>query len=69
MERSAYHYRIQKSITFKDSLSVVIDGSEMSRYGLPYFCVSDKSTTDGNRHTFFCLFPHHVRMMAARLNT
>jgi hypothetical protein len=47
MERSAYHYRIQKSITFKDSLSIVIDGSEMSRYGLPYFCQSDKSTTEG----------------------
>jgi hypothetical protein len=47
MERSAYHFRIQKSITFKDSLSMVIDGSDMSRYGLPYFCQSDKSTTEG----------------------
>ena len=47
MERSAYHYRIQKSIQFKDSLSMVVDGAEMSRYGLPYFCQADKSTSEG----------------------
>jgi hypothetical protein len=46
VERSAYHYRIQKSIHFKDTLSIVIDGSEMSRYGLPYFCQADKLTTE-----------------------
>jgi hypothetical protein len=53
LERSAYHYRIQKSIHFKESLSIVIDGSEMSRYGLPYFCQADKSTTEGC-HPILC---------------
>jgi hypothetical protein len=47
MERSCYHYRIQKSITFKDSLSMVVDGADMARYGLPYFCINDKSTAEG----------------------
>ena len=26
---------------------MVVDGAEMSRYGLPYFCQNDKSTQDG----------------------
>ena len=26
---------------------MVVDGAEMSRYGLPYFCQSDKSTMEG----------------------
>lgn len=47
MDRSAYHYRIERSIYFQNSLSIVIDGSEMSRYGLPYFCQIDKQTAAG----------------------
>lgn len=26
---------------------MVVDGSEMSRYGLPYFCQSDKTSCEG----------------------
>jgi hypothetical protein len=52
LERSAYHYRIQKSIHFKDSLSIVVDGSDMSRYGLPYFCQADKLTTEGKCYRY-----------------
>ena len=46
-DRSCYHYRIERAITFKDCLSLVVDGAEMSRYGLPYFCQSDKLTSEG----------------------
>lgn len=47
MDRSAYHYRIERSIRYKHSLSLVVDGAEMSRYGLPSFCQTDKETTRG----------------------
>jgi hypothetical protein len=47
IERSCYLYRIEKAIRYKDTLSMVVDGSEFSKYGLPYFCVQDKETTDG----------------------
>jgi hypothetical protein len=47
IERSCYLYRIEKAIRYKDCLSMVVDGSEFSKYGLPYFCVQDKETTDG----------------------
>jgi hypothetical protein len=48
-ERAGYHYRIQRSIQFKESLSLVVDGAEMSRYSLPYFCVNDKESSEGWR--------------------
>ena len=49
IDRAAYHYRIERAIRFGDALSMVVDGadSEMSRYSLPYFCVSDKESSDG----------------------
>lgn len=46
-DRSCYHYRIERSIRYKQTLSLVVDGAEMSRYGLPYFCQTDKETTLG----------------------
>jgi hypothetical protein len=49
MDRAGYHYRIQRSIQFKESLSLVVDGAEMSRYSLPYFCVHDKESAEGWR--------------------
>ena len=47
LDRSCYHYRIERSIRYKQSLSLVVNGAEMSRYGLPYFCQTDKETTNG----------------------
>lgn len=47
MDRSCYHYRIERSIQFKNSLSMVVDGADMSRYSLPYFCVTDKESAEG----------------------
>ena len=49
MDRSAYHYRIERAINFQDCLSLVVDGADMSRYGLPYFCQTDKATTEGEK--------------------
>jgi hypothetical protein len=49
LDRAGYHYRIQRSIQFRESLSLVVDGAEMSRYSLPYFCVNDKETSEGWR--------------------
>jgi hypothetical protein len=46
-ERSGYHYRIQRSVIFKNSWTLVVDGAEMSRFGLPHFTQSDKSTAEG----------------------
>lgn len=38
---------------------MVVDGSEMSRYGLPYFCQSDKSSSEGvMREMNFLLWVH-----------
>lgn len=47
MDRAGYNYRIERSIQFKESLSLIVDGAEMSRYSLPYSCVSDKETSEG----------------------
>jgi hypothetical protein len=49
VDRAGYHYRIQRSIQFKESLSLVVDGADMARYSLPYFCVNDKETSEGWR--------------------
>jgi hypothetical protein len=46
-DRAAYHYRIQRSILFKDSLSMIVDGADMARYSIPYFCVNDKQSSEG----------------------
>ena len=47
LQRAAYHYRIERSIQYKESLSLGVDGAEMSKYGLSYFCVSDKVSSEG----------------------
>jgi hypothetical protein len=47
IDRSCYHYRIQRSILFKDCLSMIVDGADMSRYSLPYFCTADKQSSEG----------------------
>ena len=47
MDRSNYHYRIAKAIHFKDCWSWIADGSDNSRYGLPYVHVVDKETAEG----------------------
>ena len=47
VERSGYHYRIQRSIIFKNSWTLVVDGAESSLFGLPHFQQSDKSTGEG----------------------
>ena len=46
-DRACYHYRIAKSIHMKDSWSMIVDGSDNSRYGLPYMHVVDKETAEG----------------------
>jgi hypothetical protein len=47
LDRAAYHYRIERSIHFKQSLSMVVDGADMSRYSVPYFCIADKESAEG----------------------
>jgi hypothetical protein len=47
MDRACYHYRIERSIRYGDALSMVVDGADMSRYSLPYFCVTDKQSAEG----------------------
>lgn len=47
LDRSGYMYRIERTLQFKESLSLIVDGAEMSRYSLPYFCVADKETSEG----------------------
>jgi hypothetical protein len=46
-DRAAYHYRIQRAILFKDTLSMIVDGADMARYSIPYFCVNDKQSSEG----------------------
>jgi hypothetical protein len=46
-DRSCYNYRIARSMLFKDAWSMAVDGSENSKYGLPYLHVIDKSTAEG----------------------
>ena len=41
--------RIQRSIEFQDSLSLVADGSDNQEYGLPYFSLIDKDTSCGQK--------------------
>jgi hypothetical protein len=63
VDRAAYHYRIERSIRYKDSLSMVVDGpADMSRYSIPYLCVNDKQSSEG-RHgssVFTCQWAIHV---------
>lgn len=61
IERSCYHFRIERSIHFGDSLSLVVDGAEMSRYGLPYFCQVDKETCEGSNSLQFELLTTNIR--------
>jgi hypothetical protein len=41
--------RIQRSIDFKDSFSMVADGSDNQEYGFPYFSLNDKDTSCGQK--------------------
>jgi hypothetical protein len=41
--------RIQRSITIKDSLSVVADGADFLQYAFPYACQTDKEAS-GLKH-------------------
>jgi hypothetical protein len=59
IDRAAYHYRIERSIHFKQSLSMVVDGADMSRYAMPYFCVSDKQSAEGKCNSIFLALVVH----------
>jgi hypothetical protein len=50
IDRACYHFRIERALRYGDALSMVVDGADMSRYSLPYFCVTDKQSAEGH-HT------------------
>jgi hypothetical protein len=47
IDRAGYHFRALRGSDFPDALSMVVDGSENSKYSLPYLCLIDKETSTG----------------------
>jgi hypothetical protein len=54
--------RIQRAVDYKDSLSMVADGSDNQEYGLPYFSQIDKDTNCGQK--FKVLAKHCLQINA-----